>query len=267
MRELRDELDHSADLQTVKSLTRSVSMIVNAAGIASPNSNANASLLGANALLPAMIARACHQNEMDAFIHISSAAVQGDGLLDETPSYRPFSPYSFSKALGELAAREEFNRTIIFRPTSVHGWNRKHTQLLIKLAERNLLPVARPGTGDTPQVLVQNVAQAVSYLLRYNKLAPSIVLSPWEGFSTASFVELLSGGRRPIHMPPTIPNLLISGLKGFEPNLVTAVALRRRITLLCFGQQQRKGWLDEQGWVPPHGREDWIDMVIRAKRS
>lgn len=77
-------------------------VIVNAAGLAAPNMQDLPALVGANALLPAVIAIAAQRTGVRRMIHLSSAAVQGaKPVLDATEYTEPFSAYSFSKALGE----------------------------------------------------------------------------------------------------------------------------------------------------------------------
>ena len=77
-------------------------VIVNAAGLAAPNMQDLPALVGANALLPAVIAIAAQRTGVRRMIHLSSAAVQGPKpVLDATEYTEPFSAYSFSKALGE----------------------------------------------------------------------------------------------------------------------------------------------------------------------
>ena len=79
-------------------------VVVNAAGLAAPNMQDLPPLVGANALLPAVIAIAAQRTGVRRVIHLSSAAVQGPRLvLDDSEETNPFSAYSFSKALGEEA--------------------------------------------------------------------------------------------------------------------------------------------------------------------
>ena len=79
-------------------------VVVNAAGLAAPNMQDLPPLMGANALLPAVIAIAAQRTGVRRVIHLSSAAVQGPRpVLDASEETAPFSAYSFSKTLGEEA--------------------------------------------------------------------------------------------------------------------------------------------------------------------
>src|SRR5699024_8470438 len=79
--------------------------VVNAAGRAEPGSDDVAGLLAANGVLPALLARSAERGGVPRLIHISSAAVQGRRrVLDSSTELRPFSPYSYSKAVGEAMA-------------------------------------------------------------------------------------------------------------------------------------------------------------------
>ena len=140
-------------------LLGSVSHVMNAAGLAGATSGDADRLVGANAAVPALLARACERTAT-RLLHISSAAVQGRRVLDQTPAHDPFSPYSLSKSLGERVLGEVGGDARILRPTSVHGPGRSVTQSLIRFARSPLATVAASGTAHTPQVHVRNVAEA-----------------------------------------------------------------------------------------------------------
>src|SRR5262249_49744663 len=105
-----------------------VGVVVNAAGVANGSATAGPDLWGANALMPVLVARASRLAGVKRFIHLSSAAAQGPLVLDDTPRTAPFSPYSWSKALGErvLLAENDPN-IVIFRSTWVHDAGRPNT--------------------------------------------------------------------------------------------------------------------------------------------
>ena len=121
-------------------------VVVNAAGLAAPNMQDLPPLVGANALLPAVIAIAAQRTGVRRVIHLSSAAVQGPRLvLDASEETNPFSAYSFSKALGEEALLDlqdyfleehpdSAPELCILRATSVQGRGRRTTELRLECA-------------------------------------------------------------------------------------------------------------------------------------
>lgn len=230
--------------------------VVNAAGVAVATGGGDA-LFGANALLPAVVARAVPAGAR--FVHISSAAVQGRrARLDESTELEPFSPYSASKALGERLTAQERPGAVVYRPTSVQGAGRPVTQSLVRVLSSPAASVAGRGEDPTPQVLVGNVADAVAFLALTTEEPPRVVLHPWEGLTTSELVSVV-GGREPFHVPRIVAKMLVTlgHLVGRWSGAVAGVV--RRVEMLWFGQLQGTSWLDNR-WTPVHGPEKWKEL-------
>jgi UDP-glucose 4-epimerase len=242
-------------------------IVVNAAGIANPASPDNPSLYSANALLPVLVARACALAGVGRLIHVSSAAVQGEDVLDETARTTPFSPYSRSRALGEHLLRPETTvETVIFRPTSVHGAGRAVTRSLIRFARSPMGCTAGDGSAPTPQVLVEDVAAAVTHLALARGRVPPIVLQPHNGMTTGLLLRLL-GARKPWHLPNGIARPAVGGLRVCAKFSPRAQADARRIDMLLFGRRQVAGWLAEQGAIPALRPEAWQRLAADSVRG
>ncbi|MGH3366474.1 MAG: NAD-dependent epimerase/dehydratase family protein [Nocardioidaceae bacterium] len=235
--------------------------VVNAAGVASADSGETGRLVGANAVLPRLAADAALAlGRQVRLVHISTAAVQGPvEQLTETAHTAPFSPYTWSKALGEAVLPED-ERVIIYRPTSVHGPGRAVTHRLTRFARSTLACVAGDGDRPTPQVLVQNVGSAAAELALGRRQPPRIVLHPWEGLSTGSLLETL-GGREPRHLPYRAAARLVRAGEYAGAQSTRLAANVRRVQMLWFGQHQVDGWLDSTGWRPPGGLEAWKSLA------
>lgn len=258
---LRAELRDPARVREVEALRRQLadcSVVVNAAGLATAAAGDDDDLVGADALLPAVLAAATPSHAR--LIHVSSAAVQGRrDVLDESPETQPFSPYSAAKAWGEELVRERDGDTVCFRPTSVHGRDRAVTRALARALRSPLASVAGAGDRPTPQVLVTNVADAISYVATTDENPSPVVLQPWEGLTTADLVRLL-GGREPRHIPEPVARAVVrSGYLGARRS-GRAAGIARRVEMMWFGQRQEPGWLDTR-WRPPHGSEAWKELV------
>jgi nucleoside-diphosphate-sugar epimerase len=252
------------DISALTVLLQGHDVVVNAAGLATPSATGSADLLGANALLPVVLARAAQAAGVRRFVHLSSAAVQGrTPMLDETATVRPFSAYSRSKALAELALASlpQHDRSVIVRATSVQGAGRSTTASLARLAHSPLASVASPGTSRSPVTSVQALAELVLSVGRREGPVPQIVLQPWEGLTVRSVLEA-AGGR-----PRVLPAALCS--RTVRAGYAVSGALRgrfdghvRRVELMWFGQDQVPGWSLEQGISPtPHVR-----AVLEAAR-
>ncbi|WP_418607362.1 NAD-dependent epimerase/dehydratase family protein [Georgenia sp. SUBG003] len=247
---------------------RGARAVVNAAGNPDASSRDLPALVAANAALPGLVASAVVSAGVARFVHISSAVVQGRRpVLDETDRYDTFSDYARSKALGEeLAVRFGDGATVVYRPPSVHGPDRRVTKLTARIAASPVGTVARPGSAPSPQAHIANVAEAVAYLATTAQVPPSVVIHPWEGLTTADVLELL-GRRRPVELPRPIARLSVRGLELLGRMLPSVAANARRIEMLWFGQRQARSWLTDSGWSPPAGREAWTelgDFVLRS---
>lgn len=244
-------------------------VVVNAAGLAAPDQTHEESLVGANALLPVLVALAARRTSVRRVVHLSSAAVQGDiDVLDETPTTRPFSPYSFSKALGESAllklrrdwaGEEGAPVATVLRATSVQGSGRRTTERLARFASSPLCSVAGDGTAHTPVTSVHALAEFVSRVGCHPEELPPVVLQPWEGATTASILRD-AGRREPLHLPALLCRLVVDtgfGLSALAGNRWHGAV--RRIEVTWFGQRQVRGWAEEHGAVP----EPRISEVLR----
>lgn len=242
-------------------------VVVNCAGLAAANSPATDQLYGANAVVPALIARAGQESGLRRVVQVSTAAVQGRAdPLRECARTSPFSPYSHSKALGEQVSRAlDAPGLVIFRPTSVHGPGRASTDALRRLARSPLASTAGSAPRPTPQVLIQNVAAAVAFLCTYAGDIPPIVLQPSEGLTTDGVLRLL-GANAPRQVPLPLARAVVGlGYRG------SSVVRRgggwiRRLEMLWLGQGQDDSWLVQAGFRPPAGLAAWRDLAESSRR-
>ena len=221
-------------------------VVINAAGLAAPDVGATNELYGANALLPAVIARACIRVGVPRVLHLSSAAVQGSRrVLDTSTDVEPFSPYSRSKALGEraLLAISEHTRgpsgtdVIIIRATSVQGPGRRTTETLKRVARSPLASVAAPGNYPSAVSSVTGLVQFIRQTAASTEAIPRIVLQPSEGLTVAEVMEI-AGGKPPQQLPVWVCTtaLAIGGVLGrVFPELAGLV---RRVEMMWLGQAQ-----------------------------
>lgn len=261
LRRLRADLTDPVvvrETERLRSDLADCSVVVNAAGLATATAGGHEALMGADALLPGVVALAAPPGAR--LVHVSSAAVQGRReVLDESSDTQPFSPYSVAKAWGEALVRERAGDTVCFRPTSVHGPGRAVTRTLTRALGSPVASVAGAGDRPTPQVLVANVADAISYVATTAEPPPPFVLQPWEGLTTAELVRLL-GGREPRHIPESVARAAVASGYRVARWSGGAAGTARRLEMMWFGQPQEPGWLDAR-WRPPHGREAWKELA------
>jgi UDP-glucose 4-epimerase len=230
--------------------------VVNAAGVAGATRGPTPELLGANALLPLVVAEA---RPSDArLVHVSTAAVQGRrAVLDESMELAPFSPYSWSKALAEQALVGR-SQVVVYRPTSVHGPGRDVTTALARMLSSPLASVAGLGDRATPQVLVSNVADGIAFVSMCEEAPPPVVLHPAEGLTAAELVRRV-GGREPRHLPESLARAVVRGGAWLGRHQAAVAGSTRRLEMMWFGQEQAEGWLDGR-WTAPVGLAAWEEV-------
>jgi nucleoside-diphosphate-sugar epimerase len=219
----------------------SVDVVINAAGLAVPDSRDTTQLMTCNAVLPGIVAAVAANAGVRRLVHISSAAVQGRrDPLDETHEVAPLNSYARSKAEGErvlcagsLARPPEL---VVHRPTSVQHASRAITQRLAAVALWRRVPVPGTGKRPVPVCLVENVARAVAHVASAES-APPISLQPWEGMTTRRLLDAFGATTVTIPVPHRLVRAAfgIAGLsRGFGP-----IARRAEILLLGQGQDAR----------------------------
>lgn len=240
--------------------------IVNTAGIADATQS-SMDLSQANHHLPDLLGEAA-ATLATRLVHVSSAAVQGRRrVLDSSREYGAFSPYSTSKAQGEHALlRRRMGSLCIYRPPGVHGRDRATTRTLVRLASTRAASVARPGSQNTPQALVQNVADAVAFLATIDSDPPTIVHHPSEGITTVGLLSAL-GGRPPRVIPRCIASLGVQALFVGSHARPGLQGHARRLEVLWLGQEQAPSWLEESGWRPPQPPVAWYLLGRQVRRD
>lgn len=240
-------------------------VVVIAAGVPDATGSDTDQLVGAHALLPAVVFAAARRAGVRRIVHVSSAAVQGAAeILDETPVRAPESPYAVSKALGEEVlerlASSGGAELVMYRPPSVQGPGRRVTERVIALARSPLRSVAGDGSAPSPQALVDNVGAAVARLCVL-PLVPRYVIHPWEGITTGSLLEHLGRGRRPRRIPAVLARAAVRLARATLGRRPGGEGTVRRIEVLWFGQRQAPSWLTGQGWTPPVGADGWRQLA------
>ena len=271
--QLRAKVHESSEsIATMETAFSGIDVVVNAAGLAVPDSESSDGLFGANALLPAIVLSSAEGASVHRFIHLSSAAVQGRRqILDESAETSPFSPYSRSKALGESAllsysgGLERVGKTesVILRATSVQGPGRSTTRQLQRLAQSPLASVASPGDAPTVVSSLRGLVEFIMSVGNFASVVPPIVLQPSEGMTTSSVLRL-AGGRSPIRIPAPLCRGL-SVLSYIIASRVTSVqGPARRLELMWFGQKQDAAWARENGLE----RESYVgDALLRESET
>lgn len=242
---------------------RGCAAVVNAAGDPDASSLDRAALLGANALVPAVVLEACQRAGVPRLVHVSSAVVQGDtAVLDEAPAGSGFSPYSDSKVAGEVVLESADDRplVVVYRPPSVHGPDRRVSRMTARIARSRLASVAGRGDRPSPQALIGNVGSAVAFLATCEQRPPPRVAHPSEGLTTADVMRLLGAGHEPWHLPVPAVRGLLALARAAGRWLPSVRTNARRVEVLWLGQAQAASWLSNAGWVAPIGREGWLEL-------
>lgn len=238
------------EVELLADLLEGADVVVNAAGLASPDAADAGPLFGANSLLPVVVFASAAKVGAKRVIHLSSAAVQGrTPRLEEVATYRVFSAYSRSKALGEKSLFAHLSRTapgagpelVVVRATSVQGKQRETTIKLRRVAASWLSSVAAPGNQPTVVSSVVGLARFIRFIGMQADSVPTVVLQPWEGLTTAEVLRA-AGGREPKLLPAGLCRFLVSAGYLFGIVLKPLQGAVRRVELMWFGQEQNASW-------------------------
>ena len=224
---------------------RGVDIVVNAAGLATPDAPDSPALYGANALLPAVVVTAAGWAGVQRVVHLSSAAVQGRRkILDDSAETEPFSAYSRAKALGEqaalAAAQDRSTDLVIIRATSVQGEGRGTTDTLQRIARSPLASVAAPGTQPTVVSSLSGLTAFIHAVGVGNCPMRQIVVQPWEGHSVSDVLRR-AGGKEPRVLPRWFCSGCLALGRAVSRWLPETAGLVRRIELMWMGQAQQEG--------------------------
>lgn len=229
-------------------------IVVLAAGLAKPDSKASSELYGANALLPVIAAKAAEDAGCKKFIHLSSAAVQGNKkILTAERQTSPFSPYSDSKALGEAGLllwkdnQSPRIEVMIVRATSVQGPGRGTSAMLTKIANSPLSSVAGSRTRPTVVSSLNGLTEFIlAVAISDEIIADEIFLQPWEGHTVGSVLESF-GDHRPVILPTWLCAIVVWLLATIGRGSSKIRGISRRIELMWFGQQQESRFYWQNG--------------------
>ena len=249
----------SDEVRTLAQRLPAAATVVNAAGISDSGHSDEAALMAANARLPGLLAAAAAATGA-RFVHVSSAAVQGRvRQLDSSLAVDPFSTYSRSKAAGERAALAGNARTVCYRPPGVHAPDRRVTRSLARIARSRVSSTAAPGTANTAQALLENVADACAHLALCADDPPAVVAHPSEHLTTSELLRLL-GGREPILSPRPLALAVVAIARAGGRMSPRLAANARRLEMLWLGQAQHDSWLTLSGWTPPREHSRWAEI-------
>ena len=165
--------------------------------------------------IPEVVAKACKESEVKKFIHVSAI-----GANDNSKSL-----YQKSKYSGEVKALNNFNKTVIIRPSVVCGTEDNFTNLFSKLSFLPVIPLVGINYKFQP-ILVNDVADAIVRAIETknneNKIyeigGPKIISF---GDMVKSILKTINKKRFVVPMPMSIAKIqsTITDLLPFPPIL------------------------------------------------
>ena len=165
--------------------------------------------------IPEVVAKACKESEVKKFIHVSAI-----GANDNSKSL-----YQKSKYSGEVKALNNFNKTVIIRPSVVCGTEDNFTNLFSKLSFLPVIPLVGINYKFQP-ILVNDVADAIVRVIETknneNKIyeigGPKIISF---GDMVKSILKTINKKRFVVPMPMPIAKIqsTITDLLPFPPIL------------------------------------------------
>jgi nucleoside-diphosphate-sugar epimerase len=225
-------------------------------------------LHASNVAASAALATACRRAER-RYIHVSSGAVLGTRLIDDSTVLSPRTPYARSKAEAEQVIEHEQARgldAIVARPTSVHGPGRPLTDQLVRFLQRYPVPVAG-SEAPFPFSWVGYVATALVELARRAPVLsrPVVVAEPRPptiGEFLAAWEE--ASGRRPrvVRVHPALARAVAAGLDG-----LTRLPLAGRLPAGAVELLRYKGWTSRIDGLVPVPSPPLVDVLETCLRE
>ena len=137
------------NLSELKEAIKNSDIVINLIGILYENRKQK--FYNIHSTIPEVVAKACKESEVKKFIHVSAI-----GASENSKSL-----YQKSKFSGEINALNNFNKTIIIRPSVVCGAEDNFTNLFSKLSILPVIPIVGMKYKFQP-ILVSDVADAIT---------------------------------------------------------------------------------------------------------
>ena len=136
------------NFSAMKEAIENADYVINLCGILFENRNQKFHSIHVD--IPESIAKLCSQSNVKKFIHVSAIGANKDSK----------SKYQQSKFLGEEKALNNFDKTVIIRPSVVIGNEDNFTNLFAKLSLSPIIPVVNVNYKFEP-IFVNDVARAI----------------------------------------------------------------------------------------------------------
>ena len=136
------------NFSAMKEAIENADYVINLCGILFENRKQKFNSIHGN--IPESIAKLCAQSKVKKFIHVSAIGASKDSK----------SKYQQSKFLGEEKAINNFDKTVIIRPSVVIGNEDNFTNLFAKLSLSPIIPVVNVNYKFEP-IFVNDVAKAI----------------------------------------------------------------------------------------------------------
>ena len=187
------------NFSNLKEAIKNSDVVVNLIGILFENRKQK--FYNIHSKIPEAVAKICSESDVKKFIHVSAI-----GANDKSKSL-----YQKSKFLGEQKALENFEKTVIIRPSVVCGPEDNFTNLFSKLSILPLIPVVGKNYKFQP-ILVSDVASSIVKAIEtknneskiYEIGGPKIISF---GDMVKSILSTISKKRLVVEMPMSIAKI------------------------------------------------------------
>ncbi len=201
------------NFEKIKESIKNSDIVINLVGIL--NQNRKQKFINIHSNIPDTISKICADSDVKKFIHVSAIGA------DENSK----SLYQKSKFMGERNALNNFDKTVIVRPSVVCGTEDNFTNLFSKLSFLPIIPVVGINYKFQP-ILVSDVAEAIVKIIEskndngkiYEIGGPKIISF---GDMVKSIMKTLNKKKIIVEMPMSIAKIQssITDLLPFPPIL------------------------------------------------
>jgi nucleoside-diphosphate-sugar epimerase len=200
------------------------------------------------------------------YVHVSSGAVLGSRVIDDSTVLSPRTPYARSKAEAEHVVEEQQARgliAVVARPTSVHGPGRPRTAQLVRFLARYPVPVSG-SDGAFPFSWVGYVASALVELARRAVLLtrPVVVAEPrppTAGEFLVAWHEASGRRARMVRVHPAVARTLASGL-----DMLGRLPLADRLPAGAVELLRYNGWTSQISELIPLPEQPPLATLLKA---
>lgn len=262
------------DIGSLKKATTGIDIVYNAAGMLGGPKVTYEQLYAVNVNGTSNLLKACKQNNVKRFIHISSVAAMGniEQMATENSACKPLSDYDNAKYLSEKVVINSGIPWTIIRPSMVYGPGEKtNKSRMFRLIQKGYFKIIGDGNNLLSTIYIENLITGITLLAKKDEAINEIyILTDGKNYTQNEFVNAIADKLhvyRPMHIPFIAAYMAAFGFKLLSligiPQLLTKDRIKTLIGNHSFNIEKAK----KMGYNPKISLEDGIERTINWYRQ